>query len=150
MTKIKNPILASMLKRMGVKVTAELVIDDANGTTVTFPDISDVSEIAIDVSTDAPDGTYTMVDGERTITIVVESGKVTAIDIFDPSVEVGGTDEEVMAVLEAVVDANVQANASILALQTELKELKISLKHEGKEPPAAAAEKNKPKFKVIG
>lgn len=156
--KIKNPILAKMLASLGHKVTAELIIDDSNGTSLTFPEISDVTEIAIDVAVDAPDGTYVIADGERTITMVVVSGVVTSVDIADPSIEADNEiDAEVQAVLEAVVEANVQAKAenaanakSIVALQNELKDLKVSLKHEGKEVPAPASQGKQPQFKVIG
>jgi phage tail protein X len=149
---IKNLILAAMLGKLGVTVTAELKVDDVNGVSITFPDISDVAEIAEGVAVAAPDGTYVVADGDNTITMVVLGGLVTAYELTTPAPvdAVVEPSEEVLAVLEAVVEANVKANASIVALQTELKALKVSLKHEGPQAPAAAAGKTKPQFKIVG
>lgn len=149
--KIKNKVLAAMLSKMGVEVKAELVIDDANGTTLTFPDISDINELAIGVATDAADGTYVIADGDNSITIVVLSGLIESIEVVEPSVDAEvEPDAEVLAVLEAVVAANVEQKSQIVALQNELKALKVSLKHEDGKAPAAAAGKAQPKFKVVG
>jgi len=152
--KIKNPILAAILAKYRLKVKAELMVDDTNGLSITFPDISDVVEIAEGVSVNAPDGTYTVADGENTITMTVLGGIVTAYELTtpeapdEPEVEVNA---ELLAVLEAVVEASVKANGLIVALQAEMKALKVSLKHEPLEVSAAAAQKNtKPQFKIIG
>ena len=152
--KIKNTFLASILTKIGHKVKAELVIDDASGTTLTFPDISDISEIAEGVAIDAADGTYTIANGEEVMTVVVVAGVVTSVAVETPEAvaAVGGElDSEVAAVLEAISDEVVAVKASNLKLVAELKELKASLKHdtdEGKKP-AAADKKNVPTFKVI-
>ena len=55
--KVKNTFLASLLTTLGQKVKAELVVDDVNGTSHTFPDITEISEIAEGVSISSPDGT---------------------------------------------------------------------------------------------
>ena len=153
--KIKNTFLASLLTKIGHEVKAELVIDDASGTTLTFPDISDISEIAEGVAIDAADGTYTIANGEEVMTVVVLAGVVTSVAMETPApvAAVGGElGAEVAAVLEAFSDEVVAVKASNLKLVAELKDLKASLKHdtdEGKKP-AAADKKNVPSFKVIG
>ena len=154
--KIKNKFLASILTKIGHEVKAELVIDDASGTTLTFPDISEVSEIAEGVAIDAADGTYTIANGEDVITVVVMTGVVTSVAIETPAAvaAVGGElDSEVAAVLEAISDEVVALKAHNVKLVAELKDLKASLKHdtdEGKKAPAAADKKIVPTFKVIG
>lgn len=149
--KITNKVLATMLTRLGYAVKAELVIDDANGTTLTFPDISDINELAVGVATDAPDGTYVIADGDNSITIVVLSGIIESIEIVEPTVDAAvEPDAEVLAVLEAVIDANVEQKTQIVALQNELKALKVSLKHDDGKAPAAAAGKAQPSFKIVG
>lgn len=152
--KIKNTFLASLLTKIGHEVKAELVIDDASGTTLTFPDISEISEIAEGVAIDAADGTYTIAHGEDAMTVVVVAGVVTSVAMETPApvAAVGGElDSEVAAVLEAISDEVVALKASNVKLVAELKDLKTSLKHdtdEGKKP-AAADKKNVPTFKVI-
>ena len=152
--KIKNTFLASLLTKIGHEVKAELVIDDASGTTLTFPDISEISEITEGVAIDAADGTYTIANGEEVMTVVVVAGVVTSVAIETPeavaAVE-GELDSEVAAVLEAISDEVVALKAHNVKLVAELKDLKASLKHdtvEGKKP-AAADKKNVPTFKVI-
>ena len=152
--KIKNTFLASLLTKIGHEVKAELVIDDASGTTLTFPDISDISEIAEGVAIDAADGTYTIANGDEVMTVVVVAGVVTSVATETPepvaAVE-GELDTEVAAVLEAISDEVVALKAHNVKLVAELKDLKASLKHdtaEGKKP-AAADKKNVPTFKVI-
>ena len=153
--KIKNTFLASLLTKIGHEVKAELVIDDASGTTLTFPDISDISEIAEGVAIDAADGTYTIANGEDVMTVVVVAGVVTSVAMETPEAvaAVGGElDSEVAAVLEAISDEVVALKAHNVNLVAELKDLKASLKHdtdEGKKAPAAADKKNVPTFKVI-
>ena len=152
--RIKNTFLASLLTKIGHEVKAELVIDDASGTTLTFPDISEISEIAEGVAIDAADGTYTIAHGEEVMTVVVLAGAVTSVAVETPEAvaAVGGElDTEVAAVLEAISDEVVALKAHNVKLVAELKDLKASLKHdtdEGKKP-AAADKKNVPTFKVI-
>ena len=152
--RIKNTFLASLLTKIGHEVKAELVIDDASGTTLTFPDISEMSEIAEGVAIDAADGTYTIANGEDVMTVVVVAGVVTSVATETPEAvaAVGGElDTEVAAVLEAISDEVVALKAHNVKLVAELKDLKASLKHdtdEGKKP-AAADKKNVPTFKVI-
>ena len=150
--KIKNTFLASLLTKIGHEVKAELVIDDASGTTLTFPDISDISEIAEGVAIDAADGTYTIANGEEVMTVVVVAGVVTSVATETPEAVGGELDSEVAAVLEAISDEVVALKAHNVKLVAELKDLKASLKHdtdEGKKVPAAADKKNVPTFKVI-
>lgn len=137
---------------MGHEVKAELVIDDSNGTSLTFPDISDIAEIAEGVAIDAPDGTYVIANGEETITIVVASGAVTSfsteaiVAATGPATELGA---EVEAVLEAVVEAHKELKAKFVALEADHKALKVSLKHEEEKPGAAAAQQSAGKYKII-
>ena len=156
--KIKNTFLASLLTKIGHEVKAELVIDDASGTTLTFPDISDISEIAEGVAIDAADGTYTIANGEEVMTVVVVAGVVTSVAIETPAAvaavegELGAEVQEVQEVLAAITDEVVALKAHNVKLVAELKDLKASLKHdtdEGKKVPAAADKKNVPTFKVI-
>ena len=150
--KIKNTFLASLLTKIGHEVKAELVIDDASGTTLTFPDISDISEIAEGVAIDAADGTYTIANGEEVMTVVVVAGVVTSVAIETPEAVAAELGAEVQEVLAAITDEIVAVKASNLKLVAELKDLKASLKHdtdEGKKVPAAADKKNVPTFKVI-
>ena len=152
--RIKNTFLASLLTKIGHEVKAELVIDDASGTTLTFPDISDISEIAEGVAIDAADGTYTIANGEEVMTVVVVSGVVDSVSdgsgtIEEVAAELGA---EVQEVLAAITDEVVALKAHNVKLVAELKDLKASLKHdtdEGKKVPAAADKKNVPTFKVI-
>lgn len=150
--KIKNPILAAMLTTLGVKVKAELIVDDSNGTTLTFPEITEISELAAGIAVDAPDGTYVIANEDATITIVVIAGVIDSIDVVstDPAEEPQELDGEVLAVLEAVVASGVESKKLIVALQKELKDLKTSLKHDDGKAGAAAAQPEKFKFKVIG
>ena len=152
--KIKNVFLASLLSKMGVEAKAELVIDDSNGVTLTFPDISDIAEIAEGVAIDAPDGTYVIANGEESMTIVVLGGVVASVTMEAPaSAEAVATEleAETQAVLEAITEQVVALKASNVKLVAELKDLKTSLKHDVEVPAAAAsANKNVPTFKVVG
>jgi len=152
--KIKNVFLASLLTKLGHEVKAELIIDDSTGTSLTFPDISDIAEIAEGVAIDAPDGTYVIANGDATITIVVAGGVVTSyatevIAAVEP-VEPTEINAEIATVLEAVVsevNALKAANAKYVA---DLSTLKASLKHDVEVPNAAAAQKDSvSKFKII-
>ena len=154
MSKIKNKFLASLLTKMGVEVKAELVIDDSNGVTLTFPDISDIAEIAEGVAIDAPDGTYVIANGEESMTIVVLGGVVASVTMEAPAAaEAVATELEAatQAVLEAITEQVVALKASNVKLVAELKDLKTSLKHDVEVPAvAASANKNVPTFKVVG
>jgi hypothetical protein len=152
--KLKNVFLASLLGKLGVEVKAELVIDDASGTTLTFPDISDIAEIAEGVAIDAPDGTYVIANGPESITLVVASGVVTSktVDMPAPVAEVETElQAETQVALEAIVEEIVALRASHASVVAELKDLKTSLKHDVEVPAAAAAaDAKKPQFKMIG
>jgi hypothetical protein len=149
---IKTKFLASLLTKLGHEVKAELVIDDSNGVSLTFPEISDIAEIAEGVAVDAPDGTYVIANETDTITIVVLSGVVTSytteavVAAEEPATELGA---EVEAVLEAVVEAYNGLNAKFVALETDHKTLKASLKHSEEKPGAAAAQQSADKYKII-
>lgn len=153
MTKIKNPILAKLLTKVGVEVTAELVIDDSNGVTLTFPDISDIAEIVEGVAVDAVDGTYVIANGEESLTVVVLAGVVTSVTSEAPA-PVATTDPldaaEVLQVLEAVTDEVVAVKQAFASVTAELKTLKASLKHDTEELGAAAASTDaKDKYKIV-
>ena len=152
--KIKNVFLASLLSKMGVEAKAELVLDDSNGVTLTFPDISDIAEIAEGVAIDAPDGTYVIANGEESMTIVVLGGVVASVTMEAPAAAEAVATEleaETQAVLEAITEQVVALKASNVKLVAELKDLKTSLKHDVEVPAAAAsANKNVPTFKVVG
>ena len=152
--KIKNTFLASLLTKIGHEVKAELVVDDANGTSLTFPDISDISEIAQGVAIDAPDGTYTIANGDASMIVVVMGGVVESVSDGSTTVEEVAAElgVEVQEVLAAITDEVVALKANNVKLVAELKDLKASLKHdtvEGVKAPAAD-KKNVPSFKVIG
>lgn len=150
--KIKNIFLASLMAKMGHEVKAELVIDDANGVALTFPDISEISEIAEGVAVSAPDGTYTIADGDAALIVVVMGGLVTSVTAEEPApapvAEEGEIGTEVAAVLTAITEEVVALKASNLKYVAELKDLKISLKHDTSEGKKPEAEKTN-KFKII-
>lgn len=141
--KIKNVFLAALLTKLGHEVKAELIIDDSNGLTLTFPDISDISEVIPGVAVDAPDGTYVIANGAESLTVVVLGGLVTDVTTT-PAVaaEVPELGAEVEAVLTAVVEAHNSLKAQFVAQQNEIKALKVSLKHSVEEPKAATASEN--------
>lgn len=149
---IKTKFLAELMTKLGHKVKAELVIDDSNGVSLTFPDISDIAEIAEGVAVDAPDGTYVVADGEGTLTVVVLSGSVASVtpNEVEAEEETPALSAEVEAVLEAVVEANVTLKGEVVALRNEIKTLKASLKHGEEEPGAAAASVDPAtKYKIV-
>lgn len=152
--KIKNVFLASLLSKMGVEAKAELVIDDSNGVTLTFPEISDIAEIAEGVAIDAPDGTYVVAHNDGSMTVVVLAGSVVSATMDAPIEAAASATEleaETQAVLEAITEQVVALKASNVKLVAELKDLKTSLKHDVEVPAAAAVAKGKqPQFKVIG
>lgn len=154
MSIIKTKFLASLLTKMGVEVKAELVIDDSNGVTLTFPDISDIAEIAEGVAVDAPDGTYVIANGEDVWTLVVLAGAIVSATMEMPAAAEAAATEveaETQAVLEAITEQVVALKASNVKLVAEMADLKKSLKHDDETPAAAASANTKlPQFKVIG
>lgn len=157
--KIKKAFLASVLHRLNRTIKAELIIDDSNGTSLTFPDISDVSEIVEGVAVTAPDDTYVIADGDRTLTIVVASNVVTTVTIDDPADVEAATSEELEQVLSAIVEENETLKGEVATLTAELKTfkgefvaLKSALKHDDGKGAAAAAAAGKgsaKNYKVI-
>ena len=166
--KIKNVFLASLLSGLGHAVKAELIIDDVNGLSITFPDITAASEIAEGVAVDVPDGTYVVSNDPDTITMVVLAGVITTLTI-EPAVAAvveAELEAETQTVLTAIVEA-IAANKKAHGLEVvelkkqhavvakELRDLKISLKHpvdgEGVDPAAAAAAKgqNSNQFNIV-
>lgn len=152
--KIKNKILADLLSSMGVDAKAELVIDDSNGVALTFPNISDIAEIAEGVAVDAPDGTYVVAHNDGSMTVVVLAGAVVSASMDEPAAaEAAATELEAdtQAALAAIVEVVVALKVSYASVVAELKDLKASLKHDVEKPAAAAVAKtNVPQFKVIG
>ena len=150
--KIKNVFLASLLTKLGHEVKAELVIDDSNGVSLTFPDISDIAEIAVGVAVDAPDGTYVIADGDVSKTVVVMAGVVTEYTTEDAAAaaaEVPELGAEVEAVLTAVVEAHNELKAKFVAMETNYNALKASLKHDDGNAGAAAASTQTGKYKIV-
>lgn len=147
--KIKKAFLAFALNKLNRTIKAELIIDDSNGTSLTFPDISDVSEIVEGVAVTAPDDTYVIADGDRTLTIVVASNVVTTVTIDDPADVEAATEEETQQFLTALVDDNVALKEEVSTLtakhtklEADFVALKAALKHDdGKAAAAAAADK---------
>jgi hypothetical protein len=152
--KIKNVFLASLLSKMGVEAKAELVIDDSNGVTLTFPDISDIAEIAEGVAVDAPDGTYVIANGEDVWTLVVLAGAIVSATMEAPAVAEAVATEleaETQAVLEAITEQVVALKASNVNLVAEMADLKKSLKHDVEAPVVTPTANTKvPTFKMIG
>jgi hypothetical protein len=149
--KIKNVFLASLLTKLGHEVKAELVIDDSNGVSLTFPDISDIAEIAEGVAVDAPDGTYVIADGDAAMTVVVASGAVMSVTKDEPMAAVPELGAEVEATLEAIVEAHTELKSQFVALQKDHNELKATLKHDVEKPGAAAASTEPTtKYKIVG
>lgn len=150
--KIKNVFLASLLTSLGHEVKAELIIDDSNGTSLTFPDISDIAEIAVGVAVDAPDGTYVIANDTDTITIVVMGGVVTSYTTEPVVAKVEATeiDAEVAATLAVVVEQVVALKAALAKSDANFTALKTSLKHEVEGTGAAAASTDPAtKYKIV-
>lgn len=129
------------------KATAILEIDDANGETLVFPEIGDVSEIAAEVTVTATDGSHVITADGKTYTIEIAAGKVvTVVEEMpeapaDPaSAEMNAeTAEFVEAVAEALADAEdfkatalatIQAQAETIAtMQEDFKKFKATMGH---------------------
>src|SRR6478736_10049455 len=71
--------LAKMTGKKKHQSTAKLEIDDANGETLIFPEIGDVSEIAKGVAVTATDGDHVFTADSTTYNVVVAGGKVTGV-----------------------------------------------------------------------
>ncbi len=151
--KIKNVFLASLLTKLGHEVKAELIIDDSNGTSLTFPDISDIAEIAEGVAIDAPDGTYVIANGDAALTVVVAGGAVVSVTEEAPvaaTVAPGEIDAEVAATLEVMADQIVALKAHNVKRDAEFLALKTSLKHDVEPAGAAAAQgQSVSKYKIL-
>lgn len=76
--------------------TISLMLTDANGVQIDFPEVAEGGTVAVGDKTSAPDGEYVMADGA---TYVISGGVVTEIK---PAVEEGGED---MATLKAENEA---------------------------------------------
>ena len=150
--KIENIFLASLLTKLGHKAKAELVIDDSNGTSLTFPSIAEIAEIAEGVAVDAPDGTYVIANDTENITIVVMGGSVTSYTT-EPVVataEATNLHAEVAETLAAVVEQVVALKAALAKSDANFTALKVSLKHEVEGPGAAASlSELSTKYKIV-
>lgn len=73
---------------------AKLEIDDANGETMVFPEIGDVSEIVEGVTVTAEDGDHVFTADDSIYTVTVENGVVTKVIEDQTNTE---TEEEVAA-----------------------------------------------------
>lgn len=143
MSKTKTNFLAKILadwKGSPPEFTA-LTVDDVNGISLNFPDIAEMSDLAVGTVVEIEDGTYTIKDGdsEASVTIIVADGAVTEI--------VNESDEEpLQAVLEEITAQFKTMKADFVALQKDHNDLKKSLKHETKELKADST--NKSKYKI--
>ena len=136
--------LAKMTGKGKPKPTAKLVVDDATGEELIFPEIGDVSEIAEGVAVTATDGEHVFTTDGTTYTVTVAAGLVTAIvetPIVDPAAQMSAeTAEFIEAVatsLEAAETFQATAQASIDELKTqlttalgEIKTLKATMSHQ--------------------
>lgn len=129
------------------KPNAKLDIDDANGETMEFPEIGDISEIKEGTVVNATQGEHVFEADGKLYTIVVENEIIKSVVITDKEdgrtedVMNAETAEFVQAVAEALADAEqfkVDATAQLEALKTELAsaktdftKLKATLRHSG-------------------
>ena len=157
--------LAKLRGKGKAKPTAKLEIDDANGETLIFPEIGDVSEIAEGVAVTATDGEHIFVADATTYTVTVAGGLITAV--VETPVEEDSTDETMSAETAEFVEAvaleceaneafRTTAQASIDALTAGLATanatiatLKATMSHAKPEEGEGAAGEPK-KFKVAG
>lgn len=143
MSKTKTNFLAKILadwKGSPPEFTA-LTVDDVNGISLNFPDIAEMSDLAVGTVVEVEDGTYTIKDGdsEASVTIIVADGVVA--EIVNES-----DDEPLQAVLEEITAQFKTMKADFIALQKDHNDLKKSLKHDTKEPKADST--NKSKYKI--
>jgi len=121
--------LAKMTGKAKPKATAKLEIDDANGETLLFPEISDVSEIAEGVAVTATDGEHVFISDNTTYTVTVAAGVITAV--VETPIEAAPAAEamsaETVEFVEAVAEAmeaaetfQATATARFLKMETDL------------------------------
>lgn len=79
--------LAGIRGKAKPKATAKLEIDDANGETLMFPEIGDVSEIAEGVAVTATDGDHVFVADTTTYTVTVLDGIITKVLAEETEIE---------------------------------------------------------------
>ena len=111
------------------KPTAKLEIDDANGETLIFPEIGDVSEIAEGVAVTATDGEHIFVADAITYTVTVAGGLITAV-VETPVEDAPPADAmsaETVEFIEAVAFECETNEAFRTKAQGEIDELKGSL-----------------------
>jgi hypothetical protein len=145
--------LAKLKGKAKPKATAKLEIDDANGETVVFPEIGDVSEIAEGTTVTATDGDHVFTADGKTYTVTVADGVVTAIvETMPEDAPDAETTEFVEAValeLEANETFRAEARAEIDALKETIKNLKATMSH--KTPAEGDGDEGKPKgLKIAG
>jgi len=130
MQKNWKTVLAAM---MGEKPTAKMLfeINDANGTTLTFPDASDLSEVVEGVATTAADGNYVFEADSKIYSITVLGGVVTTLAIADAvaSKDVPALNAETVELLQAFASEFESQSNLIANLQGELKSLKSLIGH---------------------
>jgi len=107
--------------------TAKLEIDDANGETLIFPEIGDVSEIAEGVAVTATDGTHIFTADTTTYTVEVLAGVITTVTEAPTAAAPEAMSAETVEFIEAVaveLEANeafrTTAQATIDKLTTDL------------------------------
>lgn len=111
--------LAKMTGKPNRKPEAKIEIDDANGETLIFPEIGDLSELAEGVAVTATDGTHVFTADNKTYTVEVLSGAITSVEVVDntappadePAAEVN---EDTQAFIEAVAQ-ELEANETFRA-----------------------------------
>jgi len=118
--------------------SALLKIDDANGETMEFPEIGDVSEIVEGVAVTAADGEHVFEADGKIYTVTVLGGAVTTVAVEDAT---DSTEEFITAVVEELAaneEFKTTALQAIEDLKTELataktdfEKLKATLKHKG-------------------
>jgi hypothetical protein len=125
------------------KATAILEIDDANGETLIFPEIGDVSEIAMDVTVTATDGAHVVAVDGKTFTIDIMAGKVVSVieempagpgaemnaetaEFIGAVAEALGEHEEFKTSATALIEAQAQ---TIATMQEDFKKFKATMGH---------------------
>ena len=157
--------LAKLREKGKAKPTAKLEIDDANGETLIFPEIGDVSEIAEGVAVTATDGEHIFVADATTYTVTVAGGLITAVvetpvEDAPPADAMSAETAEFVEAVAMECETNeafrTTARAEIDELKTslaaalgEIKTMKATMSHAT--PPEGEGDKGEPKkFKVAG
>ena len=157
--------LAKLRGKGKAKPTAKLEIDGANGETLIFPEIGDVSEIAEGVAVTATDGEHIFVADATTYTVTVAGGLITAVvetpvEDAPPADAMSAETAEFVEAVAMECETNevfrTTARAEIDELKTslatalgEIKTLKATMSH--KTPKEGEGDDDKPKpFKVAG